>query len=226
MIIFIVLEIMVTLLIITGLDKEIARFQVVSMLTGTGFTTKESELILRHPVRRKIGVFLILFGAFSLAVIISSMSNILAESFRIKQLSITTGVLALILLVVKYPGFSRRMSARYEDHLQKEFELHELPIQEVLYLEEGDLITAVEIFDDSEYLGHKVCDVFESEEDINLLFLHRGDIKIRGKRWDCEVQEGDILYLYGSKEAIEKKFAKELERLQEITIDEKNAAAL
>lgn len=47
--IVIVLEISAELFMISGLKKEIARFQAVSMLTATGFTTKESELILRHP---------------------------------------------------------------------------------------------------------------------------------------------------------------------------------
>ncbi len=84
--IFLVVEIAIALLITTGLEPQIARFQVVSMMTSTGFTTKESELILRHPIRRKIAVFLILFGAFSLAVVISSISNILAQSFRIPQM--------------------------------------------------------------------------------------------------------------------------------------------
>jgi hypothetical protein len=83
--IFFVLELSITILKITGLDHKVARFQVVSMLTSTGFTTKESELILRHPIRRKIAVFLILFGVFSLAVFISTISNILAKSFEIPR---------------------------------------------------------------------------------------------------------------------------------------------
>ncbi|MCM3570515.1 hypothetical protein [Neobacillus mesonae] len=45
------------------------------MMTATVFTTGESELILGHPIRRRLAAFSILFGVFSLAVIISSISQ-------------------------------------------------------------------------------------------------------------------------------------------------------
>ncbi|MCO0598298.1 hypothetical protein NGI46_12605 [Peribacillus butanolivorans] len=76
LIIGLVIEISVTLLKLTGLKNTVARFQVISMLTGTGFTTDESKSIIDHPVRIKLSMFLILFGAFSLAVIISSISTL------------------------------------------------------------------------------------------------------------------------------------------------------
>ena len=41
-------------LMMTGLEKHKARFQAISAFSGTGFTTKEAELIVNHPVRRKI----------------------------------------------------------------------------------------------------------------------------------------------------------------------------
>ncbi len=39
-------------LTMTGLSKDVARFQSRSALTGGGFTTQESESVLDHPVRR------------------------------------------------------------------------------------------------------------------------------------------------------------------------------
>lgn len=41
-------------LIATGLPPEIARFQARSAFTGAGFTTREAENVVNHPVRRKI----------------------------------------------------------------------------------------------------------------------------------------------------------------------------
>src|SRR6476620_11605339 len=97
-IIYFVLEIAVVLMVSTGLDVEIARFQVVSILTSTGFTTHESELIARHPIRRKISIFLILFGVFSLAVIISFISAILAKDFRLLELLGITAIFGALLI--------------------------------------------------------------------------------------------------------------------------------
>ena len=46
----------------TGLPDERARFQVLSLLTGTGFTTRESELILGSRRRRRLARITMLFG--------------------------------------------------------------------------------------------------------------------------------------------------------------------
>jgi hypothetical protein len=40
-------------LTMTGLSQEAARFQARSAFTGTGFTTKEAEDVVNHPVRRR-----------------------------------------------------------------------------------------------------------------------------------------------------------------------------
>ncbi|MED3655205.1 hypothetical protein [Heyndrickxia sporothermodurans] len=102
-IVMVVIEINVVLFTLTGLDNNISRFQVISMLTGTGFTTSESELIIEHPLRRKLGAFLILFGAFSLAVIISVVSSILSDNFRTKEISYLAVVLIIIFYILKIP---------------------------------------------------------------------------------------------------------------------------
>ena len=39
---------------LTGLPVEKARFQVISLLTGTGFTTRESEMVLSSRRRRRL----------------------------------------------------------------------------------------------------------------------------------------------------------------------------
>ena len=52
---WLLVEILAIVFRITGLDSQKARFQVISILTHTGFTTRESELIAQHPLRRKAG---------------------------------------------------------------------------------------------------------------------------------------------------------------------------
>jgi len=39
---------------LTGLSRDVARFQARSALSGTGFTTSEAEAVVGHPVRRRI----------------------------------------------------------------------------------------------------------------------------------------------------------------------------
>ena len=51
---------------LTGLPEAVSRFQCLSALTGTGFTTHESEMIVNYPVRRRILVALMIFGNLGL----------------------------------------------------------------------------------------------------------------------------------------------------------------
>ena len=55
---------------LTGLTDEKARFQAVSLLTNSGFTTKESELLAKSKLRRKLALMTMLFGyAFTVIVV-------------------------------------------------------------------------------------------------------------------------------------------------------------
>ena len=57
---------------LTGLPENIARFQCVSALTGTGFTTHEAEMIVNYPIRRRIVVALMVLGNLGLISIAST----------------------------------------------------------------------------------------------------------------------------------------------------------
>ena len=46
----------------TGMERRKARFQALSALTGTGFTTGEAELVVNYPRRRSIATWLIFLG--------------------------------------------------------------------------------------------------------------------------------------------------------------------
>ncbi|WP_313800116.1 hypothetical protein [Cytobacillus sp.] len=112
-IILVVIEIFVILFRLTGLKVEVSRFQVISMMTGTGFTTDESELILGHPIRRKLATFLILFGAFSLAVIISSISQFLAQDLRMTEILTIAGTVIFIFCLLKLSVIQRILTKSF-----------------------------------------------------------------------------------------------------------------
>lgn len=205
-IVLLVIETAVVLFNLTGLEKEVSRYQAISMLTGTGFTTDESQLIIDHPVRRKISAFLILFGAFSLAVMISALSNILADDLRLTELGVITFILVIILLIGRIPGLRKKLQKAFHYEMHKNLDISELTIKDGLYLEEDDVVTEIDIEEKSELKDKKVQELFEQEEDITLLFIKRGKINIRNTMHKESVQAGDCLIVYGNKEEIEKKF--------------------
>ena len=60
-------------LTVTGMTRESARFQARSALTGAGFTTSESEMVVNHPVRRRIVMALMLLGNVGLVTGVASL---------------------------------------------------------------------------------------------------------------------------------------------------------
>jgi uncharacterized membrane protein YphA (DoxX/SURF4 family) len=224
-VILMVVEIAASLLVVTGLDQKIARFQAVSMLTATGFTTKESELVIRHPIRRRIAVFLIFFGVFSLAVIISSLSQLLSENFGITHLVWASTALGAILFIVKNKRIAAFLTEKTEHHLEKEFALHELPIHEVLYIDEKtDFFTKIKISERSEWMGRKINEINHRSEDFTILLIEREGKKIR--LFDLKIHEGDQLFVYGNRSEIEKAFKAELKHAKSKILNEHDVTAI
>lgn len=204
-IVFLVLRISTHLLVMTGLEPSVASFQVVSMLTGTGFTTTESELVLRHPVRRRLALFLILFGAFSLAVVISSLSAILSNQTDLTQLTAVAAVLAAVLLIVRNKRVHERLSRILMKRINRRSEFDPMPVSELASEWRDEMVMGVQLADDSSWVGRSLKDVLTEDEDILPLLIKRGDKRMRKERWDVLLQEGDFVLLYGNQRQIEQK---------------------
>lgn len=58
---------------LTGLDDSSARFQALSAFTGTGFTTRETEMIVNYPIRRRIVSLLMIVGNLGLVSILATL---------------------------------------------------------------------------------------------------------------------------------------------------------
>ncbi|KAF0820682.1 hypothetical protein KIS4809_0209 [Bacillus sp. ZZV12-4809] len=203
-----VIEINTLIFTYTGLDKHVSRFQVISMLTGTGFTTGESELIIDHPIRRRFGAFLILFGAFSLAVIISAISNILSDEFYTAKISFVAVALVIIIIILRLPKVRDYLPGKLEDELEEHYDFRDLPIREALLTDDSDHVLDYFIDETCEFKDKELGDVINNDEDINVLYIQRGDLKIRKERLVTELQEGDHIILYGDEQTIESKFGK------------------
>lgn len=91
----------------TGLPSEKARFQVISLLTGTGFTTRESEIILSNQQRRTLARITMLFGYVFNITIVSAFINVFL-TFKLSQAKqYTSGILVLLAGVVLFVVLSR-----------------------------------------------------------------------------------------------------------------------
>ena len=78
----------------TGLPDERARFQVISLLTGCGFTTKESEMMLSNRSRRRLARITMLFGYVFNITIVSAFVNVF---FSLKVTQVEHYVLGVLI---------------------------------------------------------------------------------------------------------------------------------
>ena len=69
---FLIVRVGAVALELTGLDRHRAIFQALSAFSGTGFTTKEAELVVTHPQRRKIISTLMVLGNAGVVSIIAA----------------------------------------------------------------------------------------------------------------------------------------------------------
>jgi hypothetical protein len=203
-----VIEIFVVLFRCTGLKVEISRFQVISMMTGTGFTTGESELILGHPIRRKLAIFLILFGAFSLAVIISSISQFLSEGLRTKEILAVAIAVLLVFVVLRMSRMQRLLSTLFNRQMKQNVELADLPVRDVFLTTRKDALVSLPIYKES-MLHQKTLDIaIEDHErlDFVVLFIQRGNVRIRKNIYTTTLHEGDQLLLFGARDVLQSVF--------------------
>ena len=73
---WVIAEFFTVLFRFTGVPDEKARFQVVSLLTGCGYTTRESELLVSTRSRRRLSRMIMLFGYVFNITFITALINV------------------------------------------------------------------------------------------------------------------------------------------------------
>lgn len=219
-IILTVIEIFVVLFRLTRLKVEVSRFQVISMMTGTGFTTEESELISGHPIRRRLATFLILFGAFSMAVIISSISEFLSSGMRLKEIGTVAAAVLLLFAVLKLRTVQRPLFYFFNRKMERTIELADYPIREIFLTDNRDTLVGLRVYQDSQLANRTIQEHIpeaRDELDLTVLFIKRGSLTIRKDIYQTRFQEGDQLLLYGPKKVIFKVFQHDIELMKKHT---------
>ena len=212
---FTLINIFVALFRITGLTKEKARFQVISMITCVGFTTGEAEVITLNRRRRRLAIICMitgnLFNVLIISLIINLISNITRENIAIENLYwvfIIVGILLLLLIISKIPPIARIIEKVLEAFGRKIFSSHNNEnILTILDSYDSDAIIEIFINKIPEILENKTLmeSNLKNQYNINLLMLKRGNRTIEISK-DTVVQNKDRIVIFGNKQVIKDLF--------------------
>ncbi len=191
---------------LTGLPAEKARFQVISLLTGTGFTTRESELILSSRRRRRLARITMLFGYVFNVTIVSVFINVIISMKAVQAghqllgFLIPLGTAALIFIFIRVPkihawgeNLLRRMADRFFDR-QETF--NAVMLIDNIGTESIAQLTLRHIPD--EYRGRTLAETrLRAETGILVMLVERPGEKPLPARAETVFEPGDKLTVFG-----------------------------
>ena len=196
---FIIVWIAAVAMRLTGLLENVARFQSVSALTGAGFTASESEMIVHYPVRRRIGVILMVLGNLGLVstastLIVSFAGGEQTAEAILTQVLMFASAIAVILVVMLNKTLDRAMCAVVGFLLERTTSLGARRFHRLLQLHDGHSVA------EHEYHGVAITvgDLLPKLGTLQLLGI-RGDGPYRNGPFDAQdrVGSGSLLICYG-----------------------------
>jgi len=199
-------------LMMTGLEKHKARFQALSAFSGTGFTTKEAEFVMKHPVRRKIVTWLMIMGNAGIVMVIVTATSSLATSkgFQLPiNLLILVGGIFLIYKIATYKKFTKRWESFIERKLIKSPAFEEAATEDLLHFLEGYGLIKKIISENSPLIGSSLSECKLNERGLLVLGIERGKNWIPTPKAKEKMQEGDGIIVYGPLDKLKDIFKEE-----------------
>lgn len=194
----VVMEIAASALKLTGLDMHTARFQALSALTGTGFTTKETELIMNHKQRRGIIMSLMILGPIGFITILGSVLFSIGEHVIISQLAAIILVFLIILLITRSKKIMVFFHKGVEQQLKKRRYPRRIVLEQVLQLNKDYGVCEVKIDKRSKYVNKQLSDTDFKEKGFIVLAIEREDGLVTVPKGNDSLKEEDILIVFGN----------------------------
>ena len=184
---------------VTGMQRSKARFQALSALTGTGFTTTEAESIVEHPKRRKIATYLIFLGSVGiisfivLLVLYARAGLTLPSTFLI----ILTVVILLIIGLAFWLGLIDKLTNAILRLLGKGQVSPHFADVEIIHQGGGYEVLRLTITKQSSIVGLKINDTAFQKRDITIFSIEREGVITSSPQPEEKLMVGDHLLCYG-----------------------------
>lgn len=195
-------------LALTGMSQSAARFQAASAFFGVGFTTTEAEMVVNHPVRRRIILHLIIAGNIGIT---SGLATLILTLLKSNPTGYVEGLL-LVLLLAGAVAFGLLLNVRWVkkplDRVMKRFlknagVVKALDYDVLLNVRGGFAVTEVEILEGHLSAGKTLGESHPSDLGVIVLGIQRRDGSFIGAPdREARLEVGDVAMVYGSEEAI------------------------
>ena len=218
---FIIVRIGAVAFQLTGLEWSLSKFQALSCFSGTGFTTREAELVTGHPRRRRIASVLMVLGNAGLVTMIATVASALnPENTLLGWLSesflpflplwsvqwVNLGIIIIALFVIYKMFTNKKFTQKLTSYLRKKILKKEffkpVSFEELLLLTGGYGITRLEVLGGNPLIDKTLAGSELRKKDITILAILRGDNTIPNPSADTKVQKSDELVLFGKLENI------------------------
>jgi len=191
---------------LTGLSEKQAFFQALSAFTGTGFTTRDSELVVHNEIRRKIIMFLMIMGNAGLVSVITTLILSFSRGGIHPFFINITLILFAILILIKISGnkeFARRLTKKIQARLARSATFTKRPVEEVLRLAEGYGVAEVTLSEECAEIGKTLFESSFRQQDILILAIERGRDVIPAPHASDRLLVNDTIVCYGKLSNIE-----------------------
>lgn len=189
-------------LTVTGMTRQSARFQARSALTGSGFTTSESEMVVNHPVRRRIVMTLMLLGSVGLvtavAGLLAGFLNTAGTDDRLPRAGLLIGGLGCVYLISFSSWVDRRLSRLILRLLRRYTTLEVQDYARLLHLAGEYSVKEMAVQPGDWMAGHRLGELRMKDEGVIVLGVAHADgsyVGAPGK--ETLIQAGDVVILYG-----------------------------
>lgn len=189
-------------LMLTGMSREVARFQSRSAYSGCGYTTREAEQSLAHPVRRQIIMTLMLFGHLGVATVAGTIVvsfTLTSQQKNVGQLvAIFCGGLVVLLLIAQSKWIEDKMNIVIQWALKKWTKLDTRDYVSLLQLTTDYAVTELNVGANDWLASKTLIDLRLPEEGVLVLGIKRREGEYVGApHASTEVRAYDSVVLYG-----------------------------
>lgn len=201
------IEIFTIIFMITGINESKARFQVISLITNTGFTTEDSELIMNSKLRKNIAKFIMIFSYCFSVSIVALLVNFFMEVSNISEVNyfLVLGIFlffTIIYILIKNVKVSRKVFYSIIVALTKRF----------IYKDKENNIVVIEKLDDKRVFAKILVNIIPADlidmnieksnikrkYSIQIISIYRDNKSLFPVKASDTIEKGDILFVVGN----------------------------